>query len=402
MLKELGPGLVTGAADDDPSGVATYTIAGAQSGYQLLWVALVTWPLMASVQLMCAHISMASQLSLTNAFLKKFSRKTVMILVLALFVANMLNVAADLSAMADAVGLLTGYNSAIYVIVFGCAITAAMILLTYKQIARVLTWMTFFLLAYILTALQTKTDWSALRHGTFGPSWPQNKADWSIIVALLGTTISPYLFFWQASQEIEEMHKKKFFNFKLTEKIRNIDILLGTFISNLIMYSIILTAANSLHANGITNIESSRQAAQALEPLLGSAAVFCYTFGLLGVGLLAIPTLVGSASFAVAEIFHWQSGLDKKWYQAKAFYMFLTVSMIVAMGIDFAKINPIKALFYSSILNGLLSPVLIIACLLVATDKALMNKKMLSPVSKFLVFITALLMTLAAAAMFIV
>lgn len=401
FLREFGPGIVTGAADDDPSGVATYTIAGAQFGYGLLWTAWLTWPLMASVQMMCAHISLASRKSLTNALMLRFPRRIVFVIVFALFLANVLNAAADLSAMADALEVLTGHNSFYYVIAIGVILIAAMIFLTYRTIARILTWMTFFLIAYVFTAMKVNTDWSQLAKGTLGFQWPKSSTEWATIVAILGTTISPYLFFWQSSQEVEEIATSPNFNFEKTKIFRRWDVLIGTFVSNLVMYFIIWTAAGSLHHAGITNIESSKQAALALEPLLGSSALLVYTIGILGVGALAIPTLVGSASFAVADVLKWNSGLGKKWSQARAFYIFLCFSMICAIAIDFIKLNPIKTLFYSSIVNGLLSPVLILACLLVIKDVKIIGDRPINKLGFIMVSLTAGVMIFAAIGMFV-
>lgn len=401
ILKEFGPGLITGAADDDPSGVATYTIAGAQFGYKYLWLAWLTWPLMASVQMMCAHISLASQKNLVAAVSEKFSRKMIFILVIALFIANTLNVAADLAAMADALEVLTGHRSFLFVVSIGFILTTAMIFLSYRTIARLLAWLTFFLFAYVFTALKVDTNWSALRGGSLQMNMPTTGAEWAMIVAILGTTISPYLFFWQSFQEMEEIRERPQFNFSAVKRFRRWDILFGTFISNLVMYFIIWTAAGSLHASGTTSIESSKQAALALEPLLGSSALLVYTIGILGVGFLAIPTLVGSASLAIADVLHLESGLNKKWKQAKAFYLLLVLSMILAIGLDFIDLNPIRALFYSSIVNGLLSPILIVVCLFVAKDKAIMNGKCISRTTMTVSTVAAIVMTLAAVGMFV-
>ena len=401
FLHEFGPGIVTGAADDDPSGVATYTLAGAQFGYRLLWTAWITWPLMASVQMMCAHITLATRGSLTDALMQKFSRKSVGVLVAALFCANILNVAADLAAMADALGILTGYNSFLNVVFIVIGITGAMIFMSYRSIARTLTWMTFFLLAYVFTALKVDTNWSQLVAGTTSFHLPETSSEWAMLVAILGTTISPYLFFWQSSQEVEEIRESTKFNFDAARIFRRWDILLGTLASNLVMYFIIWTASGSLHAAGIVNVESTKQAAQALEPLLGSSALLVYTLGIFGVGLLAIPTLVGSASLATADLFHWQSGLNKKWGQARAFYIFLIFSMLVALVLDFFEFNPLRALFYSSVVNGVLSPILIIVCLVVAKDFKIMNGHILSRCATGFVAMTAVVMILAAVGMVI-
>ncbi|WP_168196561.1 NRAMP family divalent metal transporter [Bdellovibrio sp. ZAP7] len=400
-IKNFGPGMVTGAADDDPSGVATYTIAGALYGYKFLWTSWLTWPLMACVQMMCADIALASEKSLTEAIIQKYSRSLAAPVIFALFTANILNVAADLSAMADALAILTGHPSLLYLVLTGIIVTASIILFTYRTIARTLTWLTFFLLAYVFTAMKVETNWEQLIKGSFYFRPPESSAEWSMIVALLGTTISPYLFFWQSSQELEELRTNKNFDYANVKRLRKWDILLGTFISNLIMYFIIWTAAGSLHASGIFNIENSAQAARALEPLLGHASLVVYTIGILGVGMLAIPTLVGSSSLAVADLFRWQSGLNKKWNEAQAFYSTLCLGMCIAIILNLFQFNPIKALFYSAVVNGLLSPVLIVLCLLVSRDSNIMKNRPLGKPTALLASLTALVMLCSAVGMFL-
>ncbi len=316
FFSALGPGTITGAADDDPSGVATYTIAGAQSGTTLLWTAFVTWPLMAAVQMMCARIGMVTGEGLAGAFCHKFPRPVIIIVSFALFAANTINIGSDLAGMADAATMLTHVSAHLFVVLFGAAIVILTIRFHYVQIANVLKWLCLVLFAYVIVAFRVVSDWPAVLRDTFTPSWPSSHAAWTGLVAILGTTISPYLFFWQASQEVEEekaagrrmaVQRRGATAEEIT--LRRLDVGIGTLASNLVMFFIIVTAAMTLHRHGMTNIESSRQAAEALRPLAGRLAFLLYTLGILGVGVLAIPTLAGSAAYAFAESLRSAQGL---------------------------------------------------------------------------------------------
>lgn len=408
FFSALGPGLITGAADDDPSGIATYSIAGAQLGTSLLWTAFVTWPLMAPVQMMCARIGMVTGKGLAGALRAKFPTSVIAIAALALLIANTINVGADLSGMADAAEMLTGLNSHWFVIAFGLGIAFATIWCRYHQIANLLKWLSLALFAYVVTAIVIRPNWSAILHDTFIPTWPKGHEAWATLVAILGTTISPYLFFWQASQEVEE--EKAMGRRMLVQRenaspgeIRNrkLDVGVGTFFSNLVMYFIILTTALTLHQHGVTKIETSAQAAQALAPLAGKFASMLFTVGILGVGLLAIPTLTGSAAYAFAETFHWRQGLDRKFRSARAFYAVIILSTICGIVLDFANVNPVKALFWTAVINGLLAPFLLVGILLVAIDKKIMNNQPSSVLGRAVVALTTLLMFGAAIGMFV-
>lgn len=407
VLSILGPGLISGAADDDPSGIATYSIAGAQLGTTLLWTAFITWPLMAPVQMMCARIGMVTGKGLAGALREKFPRPLIALVAVALLVANTINVGADLSGMADAAEMLTGLNSHWFVVFFGVAIAFATIWFRYHQIAGVLKWLAISLLAYVVTAFLIKPDWGTIIHDTFVPSWPHGHEAWATLVAILGTTISPYLFFWQASQEVEEekaMGRRMVMQRRNASdrEIRNrkLDVGAGTFFSNLVMYFIILTTALTLHSHGITEITTTKEAAGALAPLAGRFAASLFTLGILGVGLLAIPTLTGSAAYAFAETFHWKEGLDQKFKSARAFYGVILLSTVVGIAMDFAQINPVKALFWTAVINGLLAPFLLIGILLVATDKKIMCNQPSSLLGRVVVGLTAALMFAAAIGMF--
>jgi NRAMP (natural resistance-associated macrophage protein)-like metal ion transporter len=408
FLSSLGPGVITGAADDDPSGIATYSIAGAQHGLALLWTALLTWPLMAFVQMMCARIGMVTGRGLAGALHHKFPRPLILVAAVALFVANSINVGADLSGMADAAAMLTKISSHFYVIAFGVGISLATIYFRYHQIASILKWLALVLFAYVITSFIIHPNWKLVAHATFIPSWPKNHQQWSTLVAILGTGISPYLFFWQASQEVEEEKSKG--RRMLYSRIgaskgeiitRKIDIDLGTFFSNLVMFFIILTTALTLHAHGITNIQSSKDAAQALAPLAGKFAATLFTVGIIGVGLLAIPTLTGSAAYALAETFAWREGLDQRFRGARPFYLVIIVSTLIGITMDFLGINPVQALYWTAVINGLLAPFLLLGIVIAAADRKLMKDQPSSIPSIVIVSIATLMMFGAAIGMFV-
>jgi NRAMP (natural resistance-associated macrophage protein)-like metal ion transporter len=408
FLASLGPGVITGAADDDPSGIATYSIAGAQHGLALLWTALITWPLMAFVQMMCARIGMVSGRGLAGAMHRRIPRPLILVAAVALFAANSINVGADLSGMADAAEMLTRINSHIYVVVFGVGISMATIFFRYHQIATILKWLALVLFAYVITGFIVHPDWSKIARAAFIPSWPRTHDQWSTLVAILGTTISPYLFFWQTSQEVEEDKAKgrrmlrQRFNATSREIVdRKIDVDIGTFFSNLVMFFIILTTALTLHVNGMTNIQSSGDAAQALFPLAGKFAGTLFTIGIIGVGFLAIPTLTGSAAYALAETFAWREGLDQRFRGARPFYLVIIVSTVSGVVMDFLKINPVRALYWTAIINGVLAPFLIVAILLTALDRTVMKNQPSSVSSAIVVSVATLLMFGAAVGMFI-
>jgi NRAMP (natural resistance-associated macrophage protein)-like metal ion transporter len=409
IFRMMGPGVITGAADDDPSGIATYSIAGAQLGTRLLWTSVVTWPLMAAVQMMCARIGMVTGEGLASGLRKKIPRWICIAFVVALLAANTINVGADLSGMADAAELLTGWNSHLFVILFGAAIAVVTVKFRYHQIARVLMWLVLSLAAYVLTAFIARPDWSGVAHDTFVPSWPASRNAWGMIVAILGTTISPYLFFWQAAQEVEEEKAKgrrmlvqRHGATKNEIVNRRIDVGLGTFFSNAVMFFVILCCATTLHQHGVTEITTTKEAAQALRPLAGPFATLLYTLGLIGVGCLAIPTLAGSAAYAFAETFDWPQGLDEPYEGAREFYCVLVISIACGIVMDFLKLSPIKTLYWTAVINGLLAPFLLVGIYLVATDAKLMKRQTSSGLSRVVVLLTIAAMFGAGVALFIV
>jgi NRAMP (natural resistance-associated macrophage protein)-like metal ion transporter len=376
----LGPGLVTGAADDDPSGIATYSIAGASFGYGLLWTAGFTFPLMAAIQLVCARIGLVSGRGLAGAVRQHYPRPFLYVACTLLLVANVFNIAADLGGMADAVEMLTGVSSLASVPIFGGLLLLVTVYTSYRTFAKYLKWLTAVLFAYVVAAFLAKPDWHAVAWATIVPTMRWD-FDWiTTFVGVVGTTISPYLFFWQASHEVEEekargratLAQRRGAN---AEELRDarLDVTTGMLLSNLVMFFIMLTTASTLYRAGHTHIESSRQAAEALRPLAGDAAHLLFTLGIVGTGLLAVPVLAGSASYAVAELFQWRAGLDLRPRQAWRFYVVLGMAMVGGIVLDILGINPLRMLFLSAVLNGLLAPPLLVLVMLVGNNRKIMG-----------------------------
>ncbi len=408
FLSILGPGLITGAADDDPSAIAAYSIAGARLGTGLLWTAFITWPLMAAVQMMCARIGFVTGKGLAGTLRDKYPAPLIILLSGALLVANTVTIGADLSAMADVAEMVTAINSHYFVVLFGIGTAVATIHFRHHEIVDILKWLTVALLAYVITAVVLRPDWMAILHATFIPSWPSGREAWATLVAVLGTTISPYIFFWQASHEVEVKNaaKRPGHAWTRAEKTREMQerafaVGGGSFFSNVVMYFIILTAALTLHLHGVTNIETSAQAACALAPLAGKFAGTLFALGVIGAGLLAIPTLTGSAAYALAETFAWNHGLSQKFADARPFYLVIILSTLIGIVLDFANVNPVKALFWAAVLNGLLAPFLLIGILMIARDPVIMNHHCSSRLCRAMVGLTATLMVGAAIGMFL-
>ena len=409
ILRSIGPGVITGAADDDPSGIATYSIAGAQFGTGLLWTALLTWPMMAAVQIMCARIGLVTGRGLAGTLKRRFPRWLLVVFVCALLIANIINIAADLAGMSDAAQMLTGVNSRWFIVVFLLVICWTTVKLSYRRFADVLKWLVIALFAYPVTAFIVPVNWIEVARSVLLPSLPHSRPEWSTLVAILGTTISPYLFFWQTSVEIEEEIEAGQTTLKqrknaTPEEIAGsrFDVALGTFFSNFVMFFIIVTTAFTLNKHGITHIATTRDAAEALRPLAGKAAALLFTIGLIGVGLLAVPTLAGSAAYAFADTFTWKQGLGRKFGRAPAFYSVILLSTIIAAALTFTKFDPVRALYWSAVINGVLSPFLLLTILVVAIDTKLMNGQPASHTGWLIVAFTTAAMFIAAIAMFIV
>ncbi|MBI2327452.1 divalent metal cation transporter [Candidatus Curtissbacteria bacterium] len=403
IFKKIGPGIITGASDDDPSGIATYSIAGASQGYGLLWTALLTFPLMAAIQEMCARIGVVTERGLAGNIKSVYKSKPLLyFLALLIVVANTINIGADLAGMAQATNLLVPAHPLLVAAITTGLIIILMIKFPYKFIADKLKWLTFALFAYVASALVTKQDWDQILISTFVPSFDFNRESITLIVAILGTTISPYLFFWQTSEEVEERKEierekhKKIIVTKHELKQVSEDVNLGMFFSNLVMFAIIATTASTLYRFGINEITTASDAAKALEPIAGSASSLLFTLGIVGTGLLAIPVLAGSAAYAVSEIFGWREGLSKSFRQARAFYGVIIVSTVIGFLMNLANINPFKALFATAVIYGLISPILIMFILLIANKKQVMGNAANNTASNILGGFTLILMTAAA------
>ena len=380
-FKLLGPGLVTGASDDDPSGITTYSIAGASLGYSMLWTALATFPLMAAVQLICARIGLVTGRGLAGALRHHYPRPFLYAACLVLLVANVFNIAADLAGMAESAAMLTGAPTHVFVPLFGVGIMLVTVYTSYATFAKCLKWMTAVLVSYVVAAFIARPDWRAVLGATVVPEIRWDPLYVGTLVGVLGTTISPYLFFWQASQEVEEEKARG----KRTSAQRRgatphelsdarLDVNTGMLFSNVVMYFIILATASTLNRAGTTEIETAREAAEALRPLAGETAYLLFGLGLIGTGLLAVPVLAGSASFAVAEVFGWRSGLDLSPRRGRRFYLVFAGAIVGGMLLDAFRMNPIRMLFLSAVLNGLLAPPLLLLVMLVSNDARIMGE----------------------------
>jgi len=406
-LEELGPGLVTGAADDDPSGIATYSQAGAQFGYGLMWTMVLCYPLMSAVQLVSAHIGRVTGRGLANNLANTFSRQFVGLLIGILLIANIINIGADLSAMAEAAQLVVGGGEHAFVIAFAIVSTALQLFVPYRRYANILKWLTLSLFAYVAVLLVVRTDWPAALRGLV---WPTDLGRDALltIVALLGTTISPYLFFWQSSQEAEEISNSKHRPVKQEPRSAErqfrrmrFDTLSGMAFSNLISLAIIMAAAATLNRQGITQIGSAADAAQALRPVAGQFAFGLFALGIIGTGFLAVPVLAGSGAFAVAEIFGWKEGLEYQPQQAAGFYSIIVVACFIGVLIDWSPIDPMRALFWSAVLNGLAAVPLMIAMMIVVSRHQIMGRFTATRPLLVLGWTATLVMTLASVAMLV-
>ena len=408
FLSSLGPGLVTGAADDDPSGIATYSQAGAQFGYGLLWTMVLTYPLMSAIQLVSAHIGRVTGAGLASNLVRTFPRRVVGLLVGILAIANTINVGADLSAMAASAQLVTGGSEHVFVIVFAIVSTLLQLYVSYHRYARILKWLTLSLFAYVGVLLVVHTDWPA---AAVGLVFPKNLGRDALltIVAVFGTTISPYLFFWQSSQEAEEIadspHRRPIRQVprsapKQFRRMR-FDTLTGMAFSNLIALAIMMATAATLHRHGITQIDSAAQAAQALRPVAGSFAFGLFAVGIIGTGFLAVPVLAGSTAFAVAEVFGWKEGLEHQPREAAGFYSIIVVATMVGLLIDWSPIDPIRALFWSAVLNGLTAVPLMIAMMIVVSRHEVMGRFTANRTLLLFGWAATAVMTLASGAMLV-
>ncbi len=397
--KLLGPGLVTGASDDDPSGIATYSQAGAAFGLSTLWTALIAFPLMAAIQQMCARIGLVTSQGLTGTLKKHYPRPILYIMLLFSFPAIVMNIGADIAGMGAVGNLLFPKIDANYFsVLFTVLLLGLIIYLPYQKIASVLKYLCIVMLVYFIVPFLYKQDLMEIVKSTFIPTLKFNKEFISILVGILGTTISPYLFFWQASVEVEEMKHKKnhlMVNKKIIHEMKQ-DVDFGMSFSGLVMFFIILTTGTVLFKGGVHQIDTVEQAAMALKPLAGNMAYLLFSVGIIGTGLIAIPVLCGSLSYIFTETFGWEQGLDKKFHEAKAFYVIIAISLIVGLSLNYIGISPIKALIFTAVLYGITAPVLIAIILHISNNKKIMGKFVNSRAINILGYLALLIMSTAA------
>lgn len=388
VLNQLGPGLITGAADDDPSGIATYSQAGAQSGFNLLWTMVLTFPLMVAIQMISALIGRVTGHGLARNMGEVLPHGLVTGLVALLFAANTINVGADLAAMGEAARLVAGFGQHGFTIAFALVSLVLQLFIPYRRYARFLTILTLSLFAYVALVFILKLDWSAVGTGLIGINADFSESAATTIVAIFGTTISPYLFFWQSAQEVEEVTQNHGEHPLLKSpaeapqaiaRIR-IDTVAGMAMSNLIALAIMIATAATLHSHGITNIDSAADAAGALKPIAGEFAFALFALGIIGTGLLAIPVLAGSAGYAVGEAAGWKTGLDNMPWQARGFYSVIGAATLLGLGIDWSPIDPIQALYWSAVLNGVIAVPMMAALMVVASSRRKMGDFRAGPV----------------------
>jgi len=382
FFRELGPGLITGAADDDPSGISTYSIAGASFGYGLLWTALFSFPLMTAVQLMCARLGMVTGQGLASVVRQRYSRRVLWFTCALLVVANTVNIGADLGGMAEVLQMTTGINAFFWLPFISILIIALLVWLSYRRIARIFKWLTLTLFAYVIAALLARPQWHDVIRATFLPHLEVNASYLATILGVLGTTISPYLFFWQAAQEVEEerslgrltIHTRRGATDQELRAART-DVVTGMALSNAVMYFIILATGATLYASGHHDIENARQAAEALRPLAGDGAYVLFALGLIGTGMLGIPVLAGSAAYGVTEGLHWRGSLNDRPKRAIKFYAVLGIAVLLGLLLNYLRLDAVRMLFWAAVLNGILAPPLIGLVTKLSSDKTVMGSR---------------------------
>ena len=408
VLRQLGPGLITGAADDDPSGIATYSQAGAQFGYQLGWTVVLTYPLMVGIQMVSARMGRVTGRGLAANVARRFPKPMLYAIVAMLVVANTINIAADVSAMGDALSSLAGGPRLVYAVAVGGASVVLQIFMSYQRYVRYLRWLTLALLAYVAVLFTVSVPWIDVLQSI---AWPR-VFDGSVpttIVAVLGTTISPYLFFWQAAQEVEEIRAdhnaaplvKDHADARRQLRRIKVDTYVGMAFSNLIALAIMITTAATLHRSGVTDIATSAQAAEALRPIAGDYAFLLFALGILGTGMLAVPVLAGSAAYAVAETFHWRSGLDLAPRKGREFYGIITLAILGGVALGFAPIDPIRALYWSAVLNGIVAVPIMAVTMRMANDRKVMGEFVVKRRLRVLGWLATWTMAAAVVAMFV-
>ena len=413
----LGPGLITGAADDDPSGIATYSQAGAQFGFGTLWTALFQFPMMVVIQEMCARIGLVTGSGLTGAIKKRYSKNAVYPIVSLLLIANTINIGADIGAMSASIRLVLPQLPIVLVtILFTGLVICAEIFISYRKYITLLKYLTLSLFAYVITAFMVTGNWNEILIASIIPHIEFTPAFAMLFVAIFGTTISPYLFFWQTSEEAEEdLSKNKIKEIgegspkikKKEIKMMRTDVVIGMAFSQIIMWFIILTTSGTLHAHGLTDIVTADEAAKALEPLVktfphsGELAKTIFALGIIGTGLLAIPVLAGSSAYALSEQFGWRQGLNKKFKQAKGFYLIIAVSTVIGLWINFIDVDPIKALVYAAVINGVIAVPLVIAIMKIGNDKKILGSRTNGKISNIVGWITVIAMGFSVMVMFL-
>lgn len=405
FLKLLGPGFITGASDDDPSGIATYSQTGAQFGYAQLWTALFSTPFMIVIQEMCGRIGLVTGKGLAGVIRKYYSKPLLYFAICLLLIANTVNIGADLGAMASSAQLLFDIPYIFWLISITVVTLILEIFVSYKVYANILKYLTLSLLTYVVAVFIIKQDWSQIIFSTLIPNFSLDKAYMMNIVAILGTTISPYLFFWQAGEEVEEevaagklrvMGRGQPHITSQDVKAMRLDTTLGMFFSNLVMFFIIATTASTLHLHGLTKVATAQQAAEALRPIAGNFAFVLFAAGVIGTGLLAVPVLAGSASYALSEAFGWKEGLYRKAQHAHGFYGVITIATLIGLLVNFMEIQPFQLLYYTAILNGMAAPPLLILILAISNNRAIMGKYTNNRFSNILGWLITALMSVAA------
>jgi NRAMP (natural resistance-associated macrophage protein)-like metal ion transporter len=409
FLMFLGPGLITGASDDDPSGIGTYTTAGASLGLATLWTAILTLPMMAAIQFICAKIGMVSGMGLAGVLRKYYPRWLVVGSIVLLVVANTINAGTDIGAVAAAINLLVPSVPALLLVVpIAIVIVVVQILGSYRLIVQIFKWLTLTLFAYIAAAFLARPHWGEVLKATFLPAFRFDHRYLMTLVAIFGTTITPYLFFWQASQEVEE--ELRMGRATLAERegatdrelrIAEIDVDAGMIFASMVFYFVVLASAVTLHASGKTDIQTATDAAEALRPLSHGAATILFALGLIGSGFLAVPILTGASAYAMCEAFDWKYGLDEKFRDARRFYLIIAAATVIGLLINFLKIPPVTALFWTAVINGVLAPPLIVVIMLVSNSPRVMGKRTNGSLTNIIGWSTAVLMTAAAIGMFV-
>ena len=391
FLRHVGPGVVTGAADDDPSGIATYTQAGAQFGTGILWTVFLTLPFMIAIQLVSARIGRQSGQGIAANLRAHTPRAFTLAIVALLLTANTINIAADIAAMGEALQLVVGGGEHFHAVVFGVVTVLLQVLVPYRRLAPILKWLTLTLFVYVAAAFTVAIPWAQVGHDLIVPHIEGSSAFWMTIVAVFGTTISPYLFFWQASQEVEEMRLRgivagdeSLATVRRALRRVRLDTIVGMVFSNGIAFFVMLMGAVVLHSAGITDVQTAAQAAQALRPLAGDLAFALFACGIIATGLLAVPVLASSAAYAVAEAFGWPEGLERHWSEAKEFYAIIAIATVVGTGLDFTPIDPMKALYWSAIVNGVVAVPIMVAMMLLAGNHRVMGQLTVKRKTRFL------------------